>query len=157
MNANYYYPGAFNPSMGINTQRQIEELQRELGRLSQMQASMYPQSQYKNNVGNKQYETGTYVYVSDYQEVLDYPTPTDGSAVLFLCLDKGLAWSKKFVNGKSSVQALTIGFLNSYDQNETQGTNSSTIKDNQIGNEDIMTLLGALADRLTALENKLGD
>lgn len=155
---NYYYPGGFNPTTGFNTQRQIEELQREINRLSQLNASMYPQTQpqyrnYQPNItGNKQYETGVYVYVNDYQEVLDYPTPTDGSAVLFLCLDKGLGWSKKFTNGTSSIQALSVQFLNAYNDKDTTASEQSSNTSESTNNEDIMALLTNLADRLTALE-----
>lgn len=154
---NYFYPNGGNPNLAYATQQKMDALQQELTRLQQLQAQLYPGQMSNQNSKNSQLEGGMYLYVNNYQDVIDYPTPTDGSAVLFLCLDQGLAWSKKFVNGKSSIQALTISFLNSYDQGESQNMAKVDSQSDQVSNADIMNLLTTLADRLTVLESKVGE
>jgi len=47
-------------------------------------------------------------YVGDYNEVLNYAAPSDGSAILFANLEQGLIWSKKLINGQSYIQPYRI-------------------------------------------------
>lgn len=160
---NYFYPGGFSPTGYDGSQVKLDALEQEVARLRQMQAQMYPQPNGNMSQSNRRIEGGKYFYVYDYQEVVDFPTPADGSAVLFLCLDKngamnGRAWSKKIVNGTSSIQELSVAFMNSnsYNQSDTQSSQQEQSQP-QVTNEDIMALLGSLADRLTALEGNKGE
>lgn len=159
---NYFYPGGFNPAGYGGSQVKIDALEQELARLRQMQAQMYGQPNGNMPQSNgRQYEGGKYVYVYDYQEVVNFPTPADGSAVLFLGLDKngamdGRGWSKKIINGTSSIQELSVAFKNSYSQSDTQSTQQEQPQP-KVTNEDIMALLGNLADRMTALEESKGE
>ena len=47
-------------------------------------------------------------YINDYNDVLNYAAPSDGSAILFANLDQGLIWSKKLINGQSYIQPYRI-------------------------------------------------
>ena len=115
-----YYNNSYgygNPYMQGNpmdrVSQQMQQLQQLQNQYQQMGMGQQPVQQQNNNNNVAMSNRGTYVYVNDYQEVVNYPTPADGNAVLFFNLDKGILWSKKFVNGANSIQAFAISPLNS--------------------------------------------
>lgn len=139
----------YNPMMaGQQAQRRIEDLQRELAALQNMNNQMFPQQQ-QNSSTSLNSDTGTYVYVQDYQQVTSYPTPADGKAILFINLDKGIGWSKKFVNGANVIQSFTIGLLNTYDNSVVQPSGAPEATPNVADNE----LLDNLMERMTKIED----
>ena len=97
---------------------------------------------------------GTYVYVNDYQEVVNYPTPADGNAVLFFNLDKGILWSKKFINGSNSIQAFTIAPLNSVGADRVNNTTSEEAPLETAKNDEITD---NMLSRITNLEDKFDE
>lgn len=139
----------YNPMMaGQQAQKRIADLQNELSALQNMNNQMFPQ-QIQNTSSPLNSDTGVYVYVQDYQQVINYPTPADGKAMLFINLDKGIGWSKKFVNGTNVIQSFTINLLNTYDNNIAQqgpGTEEVT----NTPNNDI---LDNLMERMTHMED----
>lgn len=138
----------YNPMMaGQQAQRRIEDLQRELTALQNMNNQMFPQQQ--NPSSSLGSDTGTYVYVQDYQQVVSYPTPADGKAILFINLDKGIGWSKKFVNGTNVIQSFTIGLLNTYDNNVVQPGGAPEASPSVENNDMIDNLM----ERMTKMED----
>lgn len=95
-NYNAYLP---NYGQRPNIDQALQNFQSLLGQYQQMQQPV--QSTSMSNQGR-------WVYVNDYNDVVSYPTPSDGNAMLFVNLDRGLLWSKKFVNGSNSIQTFTI-------------------------------------------------
>lgn len=51
-------------------------------------------------------------YIDNYNDVLNYAAPTDGSAVLFANLNEGMMWSKKIINGVPYVQPYRLMPIN---------------------------------------------
>ena len=144
--SNMYNPYGYNPYGGI------ESLDNQLRQLNELRNQMQPQYQQpqQNNVAMS--NRGTYVYVNDYNDVVNYPTPADGNAVLFFNLDKGILWSKKFVNGSNSIQAFTIAPLNNVSNDMINNTQPSETVLGEPKNDDI---INNLLDRTTMLEDKL--
>ena len=145
----------YNPYVQPNYDRvdaQIRQLQ-ELKNQMEQQNYNYSSQQPQTNVAMS--NRGTYVYVQDYQEVVNYPTPADGNAVLFFNLDNGILWSKKFVNGSNSIQAFTIAPLNSVgnDNAEAKPKNDNISLESPKNDEIIDNIL----TRMTSLEDKLDE
>ena len=133
-----------------NQLRQLNELRNQMGG-NQGQYMQPQQPQYQNNnvaMSNR----GTYVYVNDYNDVVNYPTPADGNAVLFFNLDKGILWSKKFVNGSNSIQAFTIAPLNNVSNDMINSTPTEEKPLEMSKNDDITN---NMLDRITNLEDSL--
>lgn len=107
-----------------NQPKTPQQLQAELiGMLQNQYAPMYNSFQQQNMqspIQNKPSTSGIYDQVSSYQDVENYPTPTDGTAVLLFNFGNGVFYSKKFVNGQSTIQPFTFMPLNS------NGTDDST-------------------------------
>lgn len=95
-NFNNYLP---NYNQRPNIDQALQNFQNILGQYQQMQQPLQPAP-----MSNQ----GRWLYVNDYNDVISYPTPSDGNAMLFINLDKGLLWSKKFVNGSNSIQTFMI-------------------------------------------------
>lgn len=96
---NSYNPYLSTYGQKPNIDQALQNFQNLLGQYQQMQQPI--QSTSMSNQGR-------WVYVNDYNDVVSYPTPSDGNAMLFVNLDRGLLWSKKFVNGSNSIQTFTI-------------------------------------------------
>ena len=138
--------GQGNPMDRVN--QQMQQLQQLQAQYQQMGMGQQPTP--NNNVAMS--NRGTYVYVNDYQEVVNYPTPADGNAVLFFNLDKGILWSKKFVNGANSIQAFAISPLNSV-SNEGMVNNTSE-NDKGIVEPKSDEIIDNLLNRVTNIEDK---
>jgi hypothetical protein len=101
--------GSYMPNYNRPTIEQ--SLQQFSGLLNQYQQMQQPpQMSVQVPLSNQ----GRWYYVTDYNEVATTPTPQDGTASLFVNLDKGVLWSKKFVNGANSIQAFSIQPLNDF-------------------------------------------
>lgn len=147
----------YNPMIaGQQAQQRINNLQQELITLQQMNNQMYPQ----NTSAPLNNDTGIYVYAQDYQQVVSYPTPADGKATLFINLDKGIGWSKKFVNGTNVIQSFTISFLNGYDNSNVQPSGapeaSPNVEDNSIL-DNLMQRMMQLEDNFEKILNGLNN
>ena len=133
----------------------MESIDNQLRQLNELRNQMQPQYQYQqpmpqqNNVAMS--NRGTYVYVNDYNDVVNYPTPADGNAVLFFNLDKGILWSKKFVNGSNSIQAFTIAPLNNVSNDVINNTPNN---ETPLGEPKTDDIINNLLDRTTNLEDK---
>lgn len=139
----------YNPMMaGQQAQKRIADLQNELNALQQMNNQMYSQTP-SNSSSPLNNDTGIYVYAQDYQQVVSYPTPADGKATLFINLDKGIGWSKKFVNGTNVIQSFTISFLNGYDNSNVQPNNVTESLPSDTNND----ILENLMQRMTQMED----
>lgn len=75
MNENYQYGNQQYNTQKIN--EQITQSQRMLDQLKNGQQVAQPNYQQQSNSYN---ETGIYVYVSNYSEVINYPVSIDGKA-----------------------------------------------------------------------------
>ena len=139
---NYYQPyTGYNPN----------ELQNRLNQLQQMISQLQVNQPIQNNqnvMPNNSLEKGIYVYVKDYQDVVNYPTSADGKATIFI--GNGIIWSKKIMDGKNCIQAYSFSPIND-NQTSTQSTNEN------ISNKDDIrdALLDNICERLTQIEEKL--
>lgn len=156
----YEYGGnysGYNPQSSIDRinqqMQQLQMLQNQYQQQMGMQPNNIPPMQGQNSNPNMSAMSnrGTYVYVQDYQEVVNYPTPADGNAVLFFNLDKGILWSKKFINGSNSIQAFTIAPLNNV-SNEPINNTSTEEKPVETAKNDEIT--DNMLTRITQLEDK---
>lgn len=139
---NYYQPyTGYNPN----------ELQNRLNQLQQMISQVQMNQPIQNNqnvMPNNSLEKGIYVYVKDYQDVVNYPTSADGKATIFI--GNGIIWSKKIMDGKNCIQAYSFSPIND-NQTSIQSTN-----ENISNKEDIRdALLDNICERLTQIEEKL--
>ena len=137
---NYYNPyNQYNGNFNSNEiQNRINQLQQMLGQIQNTQ--QIPQN-------NSQFDKGIYVYVKDYQDVVNYPTSADGKATIFI--GNGIMWSKKIMDGKNCIQAYSFAPIN-----DTQ-TNQST-QENFSQPDDIRdSLLDSICERLSFIEEKL--
>lgn len=107
MNENYQYGNQQYNTQKIN--EQITQSQRMLDQLKNGQQVAQPNYQQQSNSYN---ETGIYVYVSNYSEVINYPVSIDGKATLFICLQNEICWVKKMINGVPSIQTFSLKALN---------------------------------------------
>ena len=132
-------------------QNQMDRINQQIQQLQQlqMQYNQYAPQQNSQNIALS--NRGTYVYVNDYQEVVNYPTPADGNAILFFNLDKGILWSKKFINGSNSIQAFTISPLNSF---SNEPINNSIQDKKPLVEENNNDLMDNLLNRMTNIEDK---
>lgn len=129
---NYYNPYGYNQN---EIQNKINQLQQMLSQYQNLQ-----QAPINNNI-----DKGIYVYVKDYQDVVNYPTSADGKATIFI--GNGIMWSKKILDGKNCIQAYSFAPINDNQpiQNEQQ----------QPKNEINEALLDNICERLSAIEEKL--
>lgn len=129
---NYYNPYGYNQN---EIQNKINQLQQMLSQYQSLQ-----QAPINNNI-----DKGIYVYVKDYQDVVNYPTSADGKATIFI--GNGIMWSKKILDGKNCIQAYSFAPINDNQpiQNEQQ----------QPKNEINEALLDNICERLSAIEEKL--
>lgn len=51
-------------------------------------------------------KTGQYIYVNDFNEVVNAQVPLSGDAILFI--GEGIMWSKKFLNGQPYISAFNF-------------------------------------------------
>lgn len=131
-----------------------QQLQAELTSMLQGQyAPVYNAFQQQNMqspIQNKPSTSGIYDQVSSYQEVENYPTPTDGTAVLLFNFGNGVFYSKKFVNGQSTIQPFTFMPLNSSSIDEKSNGNEIASRD-----EEIPEYIKALINRIDKIENSI--
>ena len=127
---NYYNPYGYNQN---EIQNKINQLQQMLSQYQNMQ-----QAPINNNI-----DKGIYVYVKDYQDVVNYPTSADGKATIFI--GNGIMWSKKILDGKNCIQAYSFAPIN-----DNQPTQSEQPK-----NEINEALLDNICERLSAIEEKI--
>lgn len=130
-----------------------QSLQQFSGLLNQYQQMQQPPQQ---NVQVPLSNQGRWYYVTDYNEVATTPTPQDGTASLFVNLDKGVLWSKKFVNGANSIQAFSIQPLNEFGTQLPQPTPQpvqSVESQPSISLEDILGEIKNLSERVGKLED----
>lgn len=139
---NYYQPyTGYNPN----------ELQNRLNQLQQMISQVQMNQPIQNNqnvMPNNSLEKGIYVYVKDYQDVVNYPTSADGKATIFI--GNGIIWSKKIMDGKNCIQAYSFSPIND-NQNSIQSTNENVSNKDDIRD----ALLDNICERLTQIEEKL--
>ena len=127
---NYYNPYGYNQN---EIQNKINQLQQMLSQYQNMQ-----QAPINNNI-----DKGIYVYVKDYQDVVNYPTSADGKATIFI--GNGIMWSKKILDGKNCIQAYSFAPIN-----DNQPTQSEQPK-----SEINEALLDNICERLSAIEEKI--
>lgn len=138
---NYYSPyNQFNPT---EMQNRINQLQQMLGQFQNNQQMQMPAQQ----SGMPQLEKGIYVYVKDYQDVMNYPTSADGKATIFI--GNGIMWSKKIIDGKNCVQSYSFAPIN--ETSTTQNNDSNNNSKDELKD----ALLDNICDRLAAIEEKL--
>lgn len=137
---NNYYP-SYYPPQPDQFNKQIAEYQRLLSQMQQQSPSM----------SNR----GAYIYVNDYQEVVNYPTSADGNATLFVNLEKGILWSKKFVDGKNCIQAYFISPINDFNPQTSKSTTQEEIAVKPKENNEIMEIMERFGKRLDSIEEKL--
>ncbi len=156
----YGYGGnysGYNPQGSIDRinqqMQQLQMLQNQYQQQMGMQPNNIPPMQGQNSNPNMSAMSnrGTYVYVQDYQEVVNYPTPADGNAVLFFNLDKGILWSKKFVNGSNSIQAFTIAPLNNV---SNEMVNNTSTEEKPVETAKNVEITDNMLTRITQLEDK---
>lgn len=139
---NYYQPyTGYNPN----------ELQNRLNQLQQMISQVQMNQPIQNNqnvMPNNSLEKGIYVYVKDYQDVVNYPTSADGKATIFI--GNGIIWSKKIMDGKNCIQAYSFSPIND-NQTSIQSTNENVSNKDDIRD----ALLDNICERLTQIEEKL--
>ena len=136
-----------NPMDRLN--QQMQQLQQLQNQYQQMGMGQPMPQQSNSNVAMS--NRGTYVYVNDYNDVVNYPTPADGNAVLFFNLDKGILWSKKFVNGANSIQAFAIYPLNNV-SNEGMVNNTSQ-EEKPIESPKTDQIIDNMLSRITNMED----
>ena len=138
---NYYQPyTGYNPN----------ELQNRLNQLQQMISQVQMNQPIQNNqnvMPNNSLEKGIYVYVKDYQDVVNYPTSADGKATIFI--GNGIIWSKKIMDGKNCIQAYSFSPIND-NQTSIQSTNENVSNKDDIRD----ALLDNICERLTQIEEK---
>lgn len=127
---NYYNPYGYNQN---EIQNKINQLQQMLSQYQNLQ-----QAPINNNI-----DKGIYVYVKDYQDVVNYPTSADGKATIFI--GNGIMWSKKILDGKNCIQAYSFAPIN-----DNQPTQSEQPK-----SEINEALLDNICERLSAIEEKI--
>ena len=127
---NYYNTYGYNQN---EIQNKINQLQQMLSQYQNMQ-----QAPINNNI-----DKGIYVYVKDYQDVVNYPTSADGKATIFI--GNGIMWSKKILDGKNCIQAYSFAPIN-----DNQPTQSEQPK-----SEINEALLDNICERLSAIEEKI--
>lgn len=141
-----------NPYMGgMQQPKTPQQLQAELAAMLQGQyAPIYNayQQNVQSPISNQPCTSGMYDKVSNYQEVENYPTPTNGTAVLLFNYEQGIFYSKKFVNGQSVIQPFTFIPLNSNNNND----NIQPEEVKQTTEEKILIALENLTDRVAKLE-----
>lgn len=146
MNNNYFNPYAMGGQYTPNVNQSLNQLQNLLGQYQNMQQSNYRNQQVAMS------NQGRWLYVNDYNDVLTYPTPQDGSAYLFVNLDKGLLWSKKFVDGQNSIQAFSIQPFNNIGELPQKEVEKEMPKeDNDL--KIILDEITKLSERIGVLEN----
>lgn len=129
---NYYQNyGQFNPN---EMQNRINQLQQMLGQYQNMQQPIQTSN-----------DKGIYVYVKDYQEVVNYPTSADGKATIFI--GNGIMWSKKIMDGKNCIQAYSFAPMNEVQAQSQNDTQQQTNIPEQ--------LLDNICERLNLIEEKL--
>lgn len=130
-----------------------QQLQAELmAALNGQYAPMYNAYQQQNvqsPIPNQPCTSGMYDKVTTYQDVENYPTPTNGTAVLLFNYEQGVFYSKKFVNGQSVIQPFTFMPLNSSSSTETQVNEEKP----QTFEDKVLTAMQGLSDRIAQLEN----
>ena len=123
----YLYNNQYN-----NAYNAQQALQNSLANLQNLQAQYQAKQIYPNqnlpvmSMSNR----GVFIYVADYQDVVNYPTSADGLATLFVNLDKGLLWSKKFINGQNAIQTYSITPINNLTSENQIDKESSKDEDN---------------------------
>lgn len=143
---NYYQPyNSFNPN---ELQNRINQLQQMLGQFQNNQNMQNNQ----NNININSLEKGIYVYVKDYQDVVNYPTSADGKATIFI--GNGIMWSKKIMDGKNCIQAYSFAPIN-----DTQSSqNNQPVNDSTSNNDEITAaLLDNICERLNLIEEKISE
>lgn len=143
-----YNPYAYTPYQPKSPQ----QLQAEINTMLQTQYTPYfnalqqQQQNVQSPIPNQPCTSGMYDKVTSYQDVENYPTPTNGTAVLLFNYEQGVFYSKKFVNGQSVIQTFTFIPLNNND-NKVEEQPQST-------EEKILAYLDSLSERLTKLETR---
>ena len=131
-----------------------QQMQQELTSILQNQyAPAYNmlQQNIQSPIPNQPSTSGIYDKVSTYQDVENYPTPTNGTAVLLFNYDDGVFYSKKFVNGQSTIQPFKFLPLNS--SNTANVVESEPVKDAE-KELDFKEMLQKLSNKFDALEKK---
>lgn len=111
--ANYY-----NPTMpGYPVAKTPQQMQQELTAILQNQYmpaynALQQQQNIQSPIMNQPCTSGVYDKVTNIQDVENYPTPTNGTAVLLFNYDTGVFYSKKFVNGQNTIQPFKFIPLN---------------------------------------------
>jgi hypothetical protein len=137
-----------------------QQLQLELNSMLQNQyAPIYNAFQQQNNVqspiSNQPCTSGVYDKVTNYQEVENYPTPTNGTAILLFNYEQGIFYSKKFVNGQSVIQPFTFMPLNNNSETNTANSTNNTAEEQPQSTEDkILSYLESLTQRVEKLETR---
>lgn len=164
MNYNLYNPYNIIPT------KTPQQLQNEYSNLLQQYQGMYNNLNGINNQNNIPNSTpsvnvpstnGTYTKVSSYNEVENYPTPTDGTATLFFDFEHGVFWSKKFSNGQHIIQSFAFRPLNqngdiTKQEVETKSNKEEVAEVTEIAPETPKQdyKYNELVERLEKLENK---
>lgn len=142
--------GYMNPTQPKTPQ----QLQIELSNMLQGQYApvynAYQQQQMQSPIMNKPSTSGIYDKISSYQDVENYPTPTDGTAVLLFNYESGVFYSKKFVNGQSTIQTFTFMPLNSNSVEDVKIEPKQSDSD-----KNTPDYINTLLDRIEALERKI--
>lgn len=162
--------GMGNYGYGYNNipMKSPQQLQQEYSNLMQQYQNIY-NTQYQNNmpiqspnsgqVSSSPSISGSYTKVSNYSEVENAPTPTDGTANLFFDFEHGVFWSKKFANGQHTIQSFTFRPLNQNgDVTPSKESEQAPVKeDNNIIQEPVFKEidLSGVYERLDKIENKL--
>ena len=145
MNSNYYNPYNNGGQYSPNINQSLNQLQNLIGQYQSMQ---------QPNVRNQQVamsNQGRWTYVNDYNDVITYPTPQDGSAYLFINLDKGLLWSKKFLDGQNFIQTFSIQPFNNMGEVPQKEIEKEPKKDNDL--TVILDEITKINERIGVLEN----
>lgn len=117
-----------------NTQNLQNQLQQNINELQRLQSI--------NQIKNSQ---GLLVQVSNYQEVVNYPTDASGKPYCFICEPQGIMWIKKFVDGTNRIQTYNFAPANDFNNQD----------DNPIINNSHNEAIENLQSRMVKLENNL--
>lgn len=139
---NQYMPAYNRPTI----EQSLQQFSGLLNQYQQMQQAQQP------NVQVPMSNQGRWYYVNDYNDVATTPTPQDGTASLFVNLDRGVLWSKKFVNGANNIQAFSIQPLNEFGSQIPQPVVSEP-QQSSSSLDDIMNELKNLSERVGKLED----
>lgn len=141
----------FNPAQPKTPQQLQAELTSMLqGQYAPVYNAFQQQQQMQSPIVNRPSTSGIYDRVSNYQEVENYPAPTDGNAVLLFNFENGVFYSKKFINGQSTIQTFTFMPLNTNANDDSQNSPKNTPNE-----PDTIALINSLADKIRVIEGRI--